>query len=270
MHGIDRTIRGGSRDFGEQRRLREAETQIGGHMPLFFFDNHDNPRSLTRYGDGKHNPEIARLLATLLLTPRCAALLYYGQEIGMENNDPKRKEDVRDPVGRTGWPKEKGRDGERTPMQWDSSANAGFSTSKTTWLPVAPNYTTRNVAAEAKAPDSLLNYYKAILRLRKTNAALRDGDFMFVNDTDKNVLAFVRKAGGQAVLVALNFTSTPQTARFELAEGRSAVTLISSFSKGGQSNDLKALTLPPFGSFVGQVQYPAPSGMNRHCSCRSE
>ena len=65
--------------------------------------------------------------------------MYYGEEIGMENNDPKRKEDVKDPIGRTGWPQEKGRDGERTPMQWDAAPNAGFS-KKTPWLPVPPSY----------------------------------------------------------------------------------------------------------------------------------
>ncbi len=236
-----------------RQKLREAETGLNGHMPLFFFDNHDNPRSLSRYGDGPHNPAIAKLLATLLLTPRCAALLYYGQEIGMVNNDPKRKEDVQDPVGRTGWPKDKGRDGERTPMQWDSSANAGFSTAKTTWLPAAPNYKERNVAAETTDPDSLLNYYKALLRLRKTNAALRDGDFALVNESDKNVLAFVRTAGGKSVLVALNLTSKPQTVSFDLPAGRQAITVLSSFSKAGQSNNLKDLALPPFGAFVGQV-----------------
>jgi alpha-glucosidase len=143
-------------------------------------------------------------------------------------------------------------------MQWDSSANAGFSTAKTTWLPAAPNYKERNVAAETTDPDSLLNYYKALLGLRKTNAALRDGDFTLVNESDKNVLAFVRTAGGKSVLVALNLTSKPQTASFDLPAGHQATTVLSSFSKAGQSNDLKGLVLPAFGAFVGQV-----SGLSR-------
>jgi alpha-glucosidase len=98
-----------------------------------------------------------------------------------------------------------------------------------------------------------LNYYKALLRLRKTNAALRDGDFALVNESDKNVLAFVRTAGGKSVLVALNLTSKPQTVSFDLPAGRQAITVLSSFSKAGQSNNLKDLALPPFGAFVGQV-----------------
>ena len=76
-------------------------------------------RSYNRYGDGKHNDAIAKLMAALYLTLRGTPIMYYGEEIGMENNDPKRKEDVKDPIGRIGWPKEKGRDGERTPMQWN-------------------------------------------------------------------------------------------------------------------------------------------------------
>ena len=238
-----------------REKLREAETQLGDRAPLFLFENHDSPRSINRFGDGKHNPEIAKLLATLLLTPRCAALLYYGEEIGMENNDPTRKEDVRDPIGRAAWPKFKGRDGERTPMQWDASVNAGFSAAKTTWLPVAPNYPRRNVAAETRDPDSLLNYYKVLMRLRRTNGALRDGAFQLVNESDKNVLAFVRKAaGGKTVLVALNFTAHAQTAQFDLGSATHSTTLLSSFSKAGESSNLKALALAPFGSYVGEIQ----------------
>jgi alpha-glucosidase len=78
------------------------------------FGNHDNIRSWDRYGDGVHNAEIAKLIATLLLTSRATALLYQGQEIGQVTTVPNRVEDVRDPIGVTGWPKEKGRDGERT------------------------------------------------------------------------------------------------------------------------------------------------------------
>ena len=77
--------------------------------------------------------------------------LYYGDEIGMKTTPPTRKEDVRDSEGVTGWPKEKGRDGERTPMQWDASAHAGFSKG-TPWLPVPPSASTINVQAEKTDP----------------------------------------------------------------------------------------------------------------------
>src|SRR3984885_7135384 len=107
--------------------IEEAETQVHGSQPLFVFDNHDNVRAIDRYGDGLHNVEINKLLAAVLFTSRATALMYYGEELGMVTTTPTRKEDVKDPIGITGWPKEKGRDGERTPMQWDASnRQAGF------------------------------------------------------------------------------------------------------------------------------------------------
>jgi alpha-glucosidase len=235
-------------------RLREAETDLRGNMPLLAFDNHDNPRSWNRYGDGVHDAAIARLVAALLLTPRATALVYYGQEIGMENDDPKRIEDVKDPIGKLGWPTMKGRDGERTPMQWDAGPNAGFSTAAATWLPVAPGYPTRNVAAEEKDPDSLLSFYKALIRLRKQNPALHAGGFELVNENDASVLSFVRRApDGKTVLVALNFTPVLRTAAYDLGRGR-ASTLLSTFAQPGQPEDLKSLALPPYGVYVGQVE----------------
>jgi alpha-glucosidase len=242
-----------------RRKLLEAETKINGNVPLFVFENHDNPRSLERYGDGVHDAAIARLLATLLLTPRDAALIYYGEEIGMMTTPPKRKEDVKDPIGRIGWPKEKGRDGERTPMQWNAGVDAGFSTAKSTWLPVSPDYKTVNVATEEHQPTSLLNYYKILIRLRKTNPQLRDGDLICVDENNDNVLSYIRKTSdGRAVLVALNFTASPQTIRLDLqsqgVKGTRVKTLLASFSRAGGARDLSNLELPPYGSFVGQVQ----------------
>ena len=111
-------------------------------------------------------------IATILFASRGAALMYYGDEIGMKTTPPTRKEDVKDPIGITGWPKEKGRDGERTPMQWNASANAGFTTG-TPWLPVPPSAKTTNVKAEESDPDSLLAWYKALIRLKKTVPAFR-------------------------------------------------------------------------------------------------
>ena len=239
------------RDFRE--RLREAETGLGGNMPLLVFDNHDNTRSWNRYGDGVNNMAIAKVLAGLLLTPRDTALVYYGEEIGIENNDPKRKEDVKDPIGRAGWPREKGRDGERTPMQWDGGPGAGFSTAKATWLPLAPGYQTRNVAVEQKDPNSLLNFYKALIRLRRENPALRSGDVELTDENNNNVLAFLRRGEGKTVLVALNFTPGPQEASYHVGV-RQATTLLSTFANVGQPADVMRMLLPPYGVWVGELQ----------------
>ncbi len=239
-------------------KLRDAETGLHGNMPLLVFDNHDNQRSWNRYGDGQHDDAIARLIATLLLTPRDTALMYYGQELGMSNDDPKTIDQVKDPVGRTGWPKDKGRDGERTPMQWDAGADAGFSTAATTWLPVAPNYATVNVAVESRNPDSLLSYYRRLIQLRKQNAALREGDVKIVDEKNPDVLSFVRSANGTAVLVALNCSSAPRTISYDAAKlgvaGRNLAPLAQSFDSGGQPASLDKLVLPAFGAYVGDIR----------------
>ncbi|MBV9268983.1 MAG: alpha-glucosidase C-terminal domain-containing protein, partial [Acidobacteriaceae bacterium] len=240
-------------------KLEDAETKIGGNVPLFVFENHDNPRSLNRFGDGKHNGEIARLLATLLLTPRDAALIYYGEELGMVNNNPKRKEDVQDPIGKTGWPKEKGRDGERTPMQWNAEKGGGFSEAGKTWLPIAPDYKTVNVADEEKDPNSLLNYYKKLIRLRKDNQQLRDGDFVSIESGNENVLSYLRKTNdGKAVIVALNFTSSRQTVSYDLSKsgvnGKNGKLLLASFANAPGDTDLSKVNLPAYGSWVAEVQ----------------
>src|ERR1700719_3812846 len=101
----------------EFRRQIAAVDQAGG-WPVFVISNHDIDRSYNRYGDGKHNEEIAKLMAAFYLTLRGTPIMYYGEELGMENNNAKTKEDVKDPQGKLGWPNEIGRDGERTPMQW--------------------------------------------------------------------------------------------------------------------------------------------------------
>src|SRR5258708_38842080 len=142
-------------------RISEVETMVHGSQPLLVFDNHDNIRSWERYGDGVHNVAIAKILATMLFTTRATALMYYGEELGMVTSTPTRVEDVRDPIGRTGWPKGKGRDGERTPMEGGPTPpQAGFSTSPTTGLPLASNYETGNVQTGRAGPNSGVNSHK--------------------------------------------------------------------------------------------------------------
>jgi alpha-glucosidase len=135
-----------------RQRIDDAETKIDGDQPLFVFDNHDNPR-WDRYVTDDHKDDVGRVLATILFASRDTALMYYGDEIGMVTTPPKTKAEVRDPIGIRGWPKEKGRDGERTPMQWSDGLDAGFSTAAETWLPIPASYKTANVVAEEHEPD---------------------------------------------------------------------------------------------------------------------
>jgi alpha-glucosidase len=236
-------------------RKQIAWVDGSGGWPVYVVSNHDIARVYDRYGDGKHNDQIAKLMASLYLTLRGTAVMYYGEEIGMENNDPKRPEDVKDSRGKMGWPKDKGRDGERTPMQWNAEANAGFSQA-TPWLPVDANYKTHNVETEKNNPNSILNYYRQLLALRHTNPALLDGDYVPLNENDKNVLSYMRNYKGSIVLVVLNMSSSPQKVNLDLAskgvQAKSMKTLLSSFSSPTQE-ELTAISLEPFGAWIGSI-----------------
>jgi alpha-glucosidase len=222
--------------------------------PVFVISNHDIVRSYNRYGDGKHNDAIAKLMAIFYLTLRGTPIMYYGEEIGMENNDPKRKEDVQDPIGKTGWPAEKGRDGERTPMQWDGAPNAGFS-QKTPWLPVPPSYATHNVETELKDPNSVLSVYKKVLALRHTNVALVEGSYTALNQDDPNVMSYLRSYKGKAVLVVLNMSDAPRTVKFDLARQGFSTFTLTPLVGGWESDKLNVLSLAPFGAVIAEVNH---------------
>jgi alpha-glucosidase len=241
-----------------RQRIDEVEHDIDGNQPMLVFDNHDNPRMDMRYGDGKHNVDIQRMLATILFATRSTALMYYGDEIGMKTTPPTRIEDVKDPVGRTGWPNEKGRDGERTPMQWDGSPEAGFTTGDKPWLPVPDTYKTVNVAEEVRDDDSLLNWYKQLIQLRRDNPSLHSGKLTLLNTTDTKVLSWLRQTPGQpAVVVACNFTAEPQKISFDLSHlgimNKQAKTLMKTPGSSDPAS-LDAINLPPFGVYIGQMQ----------------
>jgi len=237
-------------------RKQIAAVDSAGGWPVYVISNHDKVRSYNRYGDGQHNDEIAKVLAGLYLTLRGTAIMYYGEEIGMENNDPKRKEDVKDPIGKIGWPEEKGRDGERTPMQWNESANAGFSQTKP-WLPVPPSYKTHNVGDELKDPNSVLQFYRHVLGLRHQNRALLDGDYVALNENDPNVISYLRRYKDQAVLVAINMSGSEQKVSFDLQPqgfaSAKATTLVSTDSSQPQDVTVSQMTLKPFQVYVGAV-----------------
>jgi len=242
-----------------RRLLNEVERNAVGGQPHYFFSNHDQPRTWDRYGDGVHNDQIAKLMAALLLVPRATPLMYYGEEIGMRTTVPGRKEDVQDPIGKIGWPEEKGRDGERTPMQWDTSKNAGFSTAERPWLPVPPSAAEYNVSVESKKPGSILEFYKRLIALRRSEPALRDGSYVSLNEDDPNVLSFLRKnpGKGESVLVVLNMSGEARTVSFALdkygVRGKSAKPLISAPVSGQESALLAHFTIPAFGVFIGSV-----------------
>lgn len=238
-------------------RLSDAETRLGGNVPLLLFDNHDNPRVDMRYGDGLHNAGIERALAAVLLASRGAALVYYGDEIGMKTTPPKRKQDVKDPIGITGWPREKGRDGERTPMQWNASANAGFTTGKP-WLPVPSSAAAINVQAERNNPDSLLAWYRTLIQIRKTVPAFENGSDVMLDTKNTKVLSWMRQASGApAAIVSVNFTAEPQTVNLAAAGAGVGLKKLKTLLKTPGAVDPTSsdrIVLGPYGVYIGQVQ----------------
>jgi len=240
-----------------RRYLDEVETQIHGSQPLLVFDNHDNPRSIDRFGDGVHNIQIAKIIATILLTTRATALTYYGAEIGMSTSTPLRKEDVQDPIGITGWPKEKGRDGERTPMQWTPGPQSGFSSDPHTWLPIAGDYKTVNVQTESTDPNSLLKWNETLIALRRSNNALHDGDMVMLDAGDAEVLAYQRTPpqGGAAIVVLMNTSDSARTVSIRTLagdlQGSTVHTLAASDPALRAVQSLHSITLPPFSCWVG-------------------
>ena len=170
-----------------------------GAWPNWVLGNHDRPRIASRVGAAQ-----ARIAAMLLLTLRGTPTMYYGDEIGMEDV-PIPPEQVQDPwelrVPGIGL----GRDPERTPMQWDTSPNAGFTTG-TPWLPIPPEFALVNVAAERDDRASLLVLYHQLLTLRRAEPALSVGSYRGV-DMSGQGLAYVREYGTRRMLVALNLGS---------------------------------------------------------------
>jgi alpha-glucosidase len=239
----------------EQYRKHIAAVEGSGHWPVYVISNHDIVRSYTRYADGTHNDDIAKMMAALYLTLRGTAVMYYGEEIGMENNDPTSKDEVQDPIGKLGWPLEKGRDGERTPMQWTDGQNAGFSKVKP-WLPVPASAKTHNVASEMKDPNSVLSFYRQVLAMRHQEPALLEGNYVPLNQTDPNVLSYVRMYKNEAILVMLNMSGKDQQVRLDLsptgfASPRVGV-LLTSFHKPLPPAS-GSIAMEPYSAFIAKI-----------------
>lgn len=185
-----------------------------GAWPNYVMGNHDEQRMVTRIGAAQ-----ARVAALLLLTLRGTPTLYYGDELGMpESKIP--DELVQDPWGIA--VPGLSRDGCRTPMQWSDSPNAGFSEAESTWLPVQPDYGSRNVVAQLKDSDSSLTLYRRLLAFRKESAALQGGAYIPLDDVPGNCYVYKRETEEEELLMALNFSdevtlvSLPSSATLEL------------------------------------------------------
>ena len=183
-----------------------------GGWPNWVLGNHDQKRITTRVGAAQ-----ARIAAMLLLTLRGTPTLYYGDEIGMENV-PIPRDVAQDP-----WEKREpglglGRDPARTPMPWNDSPGAGFTTG-TPWLPLGPDWETRNVAAMARDPHAILTLYRRLIALRRAHPALHAGAYAPVSAAD-DVLVYTRQADGERMLIALNLGHAPRRLALPAAPAR--------------------------------------------------
>ena len=231
-----------------KKQVDAAQLELGGQTPVFFFSSHDHPRQWSVFGDGTHNDQIAKLTAALTLTQRGAVLLYYGEEIGMATMPAEQLSSV--PTGPKR-PRADNRDGERTPMQWDSGVNAGFSAGSP-WLPVESGFKSYSVASEKKDPDSIYSWYLQLLRLRHENAAIRDGAYVPLESGNPDVFAFGRKAtDGELALIVLNTSPKEQSATitgFPAAWPAFSKVLIA--SPVAQIPRSQSFTMAPFGVLI--------------------
>jgi alpha-glucosidase len=192
--------------------VRRWEAALGSERwPNYVLGNHDISRLASRYTTDESDARL-KVAAAMLLTLRGTPFIYYGEEIGMRDISLRRGQ-ILDPPGKRNWPFDKGRDGCRSPMQWDAGANAGFS-SGLPWLPLHPDYPARNVAAQSDDPDSLFNFYRQLIAIRKASPALKHGDFFPLDAGSSLLLAYLRHYGEQTVLVVLNFGRRPHVATF--------------------------------------------------------
>jgi len=237
--------------------------------------NHDCSRIYTRFGDKLHDTELARLNAALVLTLKGTPFLYNGEEIGMTDYMLTEISQVKDTMGswyyhtivtdmgvhpeeamfRTA---EMTRDKNRTPMHWSNKPNAGFSPENVeTWLPINPNYKESiNVFEQEQNPNSLLNYYKHLLKVRKGSSALMEGEYLPLHENAQEYAAFIRKSKDQIVLVVLNYSEKRLDLDFsDVSEtkGKKLHTLFSSAVRSPADHKAENLTIAPFEVFIAEV-----------------
>ncbi len=236
-----------------------------------YLSNHDQPRSVSRFGDdGRYRVESAKLLATFLHMLQGTPYVYQGEEIGMTNVRFESIEDYRDietlnmyrefveqkgvdPRVVMGMIHAKSRDNARTPMQWNAGPHAGFTTG-TPWIKVNPNYPAINVEQALANPDSIFGYYRRLIRLRKEHPVIVYGTYDLLLNAHKQIYAFMRTLEDERLLVMLNFT--PDTPVFALPSSivfSNKELLIGNYPVD-PAEDIDGLTLRPFEARVYRLR----------------
>lgn len=233
-----------------------------------YWTNHDQPRTVSRYGnDGAYRVESQKMLYTMLLTLQGTPYIYQGEEIGMTNtvfNSIDEYDDVEihnfwketvveggaDPKTTLAGIQYHARDNARTPIQWDDSENAGFTTGKP-WLKINPNYTEINVKKAMAAEDSIFHYMQKLIRFRKENLVAVYGDFKEYAPENENLYIYERNLDDQKLFVVLNFTDTEVP--FALPEGMDAAGAKQVLSNYGKKEALENKSMMPYEAAVWMI-----------------
>lgn len=219
-----------------------------------YFCNHDQPRIVSRLGDESdaYRELSAKCIATCLHMMQGTPYVYQGEELGMTNTVFNSVDDFRDLESINAYrelvesglytdedmfPKiaHKSRDNARTPMQWDASENAGFTTG-TPWIAVNPNYKKINVADQLKREDSVFHYYQKLIRLRKENEIIVYGNYELLLPEDENIFAYIRTLDNQKLLVVCNFSKSEQ--KFDFSGYENAKVLISNYNRDAREDGI--------------------------------
>ena len=229
-----------------------------------FWDNHDQPRAVSRFGNDSpaYREASAKMLATCLHMMQGTPYIYQGEELGMTNYPFEKLSDFRDiesinayrewcESGEVSheifWPclLFRSRDNARTPMQWDNSAQAGFTTG-TPWISTHPNYTEINAKAETADPDSVFHYYKKLIALRKQNPIIVYGKYELLLKDSEELYVYTRTLDDEKLLVVCNFSETKT--HFTIPEEFIGKTSL--ISNMENTYDKPEITLRPYEAFV--------------------
>lgn len=228
-----------------------------------FIENHDQPRRVSTWGDDtKYWFESATSHAVVYFLQQGTPFIYQGQEIGMTNYPFESIETFNDVAVKTEYQivksqggdvnqlldkyKMENRDNSRTPMQWTNEVNGGF-TEGTPWFPVNPNYKTINVAQQSEDSDSVLNFYKRLIKIKKSDDIYTYGEFNLIDDANENIFAYTRKLNNKTVLVAGNLTDHVASLNLPFEVEPSQIKL------HNYKNDLDITNMKPFEAFVAEL-----------------
>jgi oligo-1,6-glucosidase len=232
-----------------------------------FLANHDQPRMVSKFGNDtpKFRAISSKMLSTFIMTMRGTPYYYYGDELGMDNIRFNSIDDYHDVDTRNKYiglknkggdlnaflegQKQTSRENGRTPFQWDTTQNAGFTTG-TPWLKVNPNYKTLNAEAQEKDPNSVLNYFRKLVQLRKKESTLVYGKYTLLDRENPNVYAYTRELDGKKLLVLLNFTDKDSPYKIGISTAKSKIIL----DNYTGTKKLKSNTLRPYEAIIMELK----------------